>query len=157
MLTILSQNGTTIVDQIRQNLASTGTNATGKTSRSLRFEVIVNAGKQILRIIGRPFFNVVETGRRPTRLGANESEPNLVDQIKEWITAKGISGNAYAIAKSIHAKGTKLFQSGGRTDIVSSVINQTLVDSISKSILDKFAQEYLKNAVNIFTHGRTVN
>lgn len=156
VLAILSQNGTTIVDQIKQNLASTGTNATGKTSRSLRFEVTNAPDKQTLRIIGRPFFNVVETGRKDTPQFTKPSK-QFVDAIREWATAKGIPGAAYAIAKSIHAKGTKLFRSGGRTDIVSSVINQTLVDSISQSILDKFAKEYLKNAVNIFTHGRTVN
>lgn len=157
VLSILSQNGTTIVDQIKQNLASTGTNATGRTSASLRFEVIDNHDKQILRVIGKPYFTVVETGRKATPQYTNPSK-QFVDDIIQWVKARGIEEKAaYGIAKSIHAKGTKLFQSGGRTDIVSSVINQTLVDSISKSILDKFAQEYLKNAVNIFTHGRTVN
>lgn len=156
VLAILSQQGTSIVDQIRQNLSSTGTNATGKTSRSLRFEVTQTSEKQTLRVIGKPFFNVVETGRKATPQYTKPSQ-EFVNAIKEWAQAKGIPGAAYAIAKSIHAKGTKLFQSGGRTDIVSSVVNQTLIDKISQDVLDKFAAEYLKNAANIFTSGRTVN
>ena len=156
MLAILSQNGTSIVDQIRQNLASTGTNATGKTSRSLRFEVTQTTDKQVLRVIGKPFFNVVETGRKATPQYTKPSQ-EFVNAIKEWAQAKGIPGAAYAIAKSIHKKGTKLFQVGGRSDIVSNVINQTLIDKISKDVLDKFAAEYLKNAANIFTSGRNIN
>lgn len=157
ILPILQKEGNSIVEQIRRNLESTGTNATGRTSRSLRYEVRVEADSVTLKIIGRPFFKVVETGRKPTRSGASESEPNLVEQIKEWIAAKGIPGNAYAIAKSIHQKGTKLFQSGGRDDVYSNVVNEDLVARISQDVLDKFAQEYLKNAVNIFTNGSRVN
>jgi hypothetical protein len=137
-------------------MASTGTNATGKTSRSLRFEVTQTSDSQTLRIIGKPFFNVVETGRKATPQYTKPSQ-DFVNAIREWANAKGVPGAAYAIAKSIHKKGTKLFQQGGRTDIVSSVINPTLIESISKSVLDKFAAEYLKNAANIFSSGRTVN
>lgn len=156
VIAILQQHGNSTVEKIRQNLQSTGTNATGKTSRSLRFEVTTDINTTTLKIIGRPFFNVVETGRRDTPYFTKPSK-EFVASIQEWAKAKGVPGAAYAIAKSIHQKGTKLFQSGGRTDVYSNVVNQSLVDQISKDVLNKFSEEYLKNAVKIFSSGASVN
>jgi len=152
LLPILIGYGNSTVEQIKQNLSSTGTNATGKTSRSLRFIVTREADKDTLKIIGRPFFAVVETGRKAT---PQYTEPSreFVASIREWAEAKGVPGAAYAIAKSIHQKGTKLFQSGGRNDVYSNVVNEDLIDRISKDILSKYATEYLKNAVTILTSG----
>ena len=163
LTTILSQQGSSIVEQIRQNLASTGTNATGKTSRSLRFEVTTDDHTTTLRVIGKAFFNVVETGRKATPEYTKPSR-QFVAAIVEWLKAKttfrvdvergpSLQGLAYGIAKSIHAKGTKLHQSGGRQDIVSNVINETLVESISKEVLSQFTNEYLKNVVKITSSG----
>ncbi len=165
--TILSQHGNTIVEQIRQNLASTGTNATGRTSRSLRFEVTNDDHSTTLRIIGKSFFNIVETGRKATPEFTKPSK-QFVAAIVEWLKAKtsfrvdfergpSLQGLAYGIAKSIHQKGTKLNQSGGRTDIISNVINETLVESISKSVLDQFTNEYLKNVVKFASSGNNIN
>lgn len=155
LVSILSQTGTTVVDQIKQNLSSTGTNATGRTAASLRFEVINETDKQILRIIGKPYFQVVETGRKATPEYTNPSKQFVAD-ILEWVKARGIEEKAaYGIAKSIHQKGTKLFRSGGREDIFSNVITPTFVDELSKSILSQFTNEYLKNLVKI--NGTNVN
>ncbi len=157
VLTILSQTGTTVVDQIRQNLASTGTNATGRTSASLRFEVTDETDKQILRVIGKPYFNVVQTGRKATPEYGNPSK-DFVEAIKQWAKARGIEeGAAYGIAKSIHQKGTKLFRSGGREDIFSNVITDDFVNGISKSVLGQFTNEYLKNVVKITSSGNNFN
>lgn len=151
-LQILSQYGNSVVAQIQQNLASTGTNATSKTSRSLHFEVKDEGTTQTLTVLAKPYFMVVETGRKPTPQYTKPSE-QFVDSIKEWLKARGKSElSAYGIAKSIHKYGTKLYQDGGRTDIVSNVVNDNLVAQITKDILVKFADHYLKNAVNIVTN-----
>lgn len=154
MLDILSRYGDSIVNRIKQNLAATGTNATGKTSNSVTFFVETSPTKQALKILGRPYFFSVETGRKATPQYTQPSK-EFVASIQEWMNAKGIPGQAYGIAKSIHQKGTKLFQSGGRTDVVSNVVNQGLVDEISQSVLERYATEFLKNAVNIFSSANT--
>jgi len=148
LITILSKYGQSTVDQIRENLSSTGTNATGKTSRSLRYEVKKEGNKTTLKVLGKPYFAVVETGRRPTP----DYKPSrqFVDSIKEWMDAKGKQGSAYAIALAIHKRGTKLYRDGGRTDIISNVVNQNLVDKISAELLDKFADELLRNVVEVY-------
>ena len=144
IISILNAYGNSTVQAIRNNLASTGTNATGKTSQSLRFEVKNEGSKITLKIIGKPYLAVVETGRKDTPQYEKPSV-EFVASIQEWMNAKGKEGSAYAIAKSIHQHGTKLFQKGGRQDIISNVINQGLVNNISKDILNKFANDLLLN------------
>lgn len=153
IISILNQYGTSTVEQIRQNLASTGTNATGKTSKSLRYEVTNTGTKATLKVIGKPYFAVVETGRKPTPSFTKPSV-EFVDSIKEWLRARGKDEkSAYAIAKSIHKSGTALFRKGGRKDIISNVINQDLIDRISLDLLNKFAQQFLANTVKLFRDG----
>jgi len=136
-LTILSQYGNSIVAQIQQNLASTGTNATTKTSKSLHFEVKQNGFVSTLRVLGKPYFMVAETGRKPTPNCKPSKE--FVASIKERADTKGKGQFAYAIAQNIHKKGTELWQKGGRKAIVSNVVNEPLTEQITKDILAKFA------------------
>ena len=143
LLPILNTTGQSVVQQIQSNLAATGTNATGKTSRSLRFEVTTNGNIARLRILGRPYFMTVETGRKAT---PEYTKPSLdfVQQIREWLQAKGGNmGAAYAIARSIHKHGTKLWQKGGRKDITSNVINQSLYNRINSAVLNEFVKAYI--------------
>lgn len=149
LISILNGYGNNIVESIRNNLASTGTNATGKTSKSLRFEVKQEGNKVTLKIIGKPYLAVVETGRKATPQYTKPST-EFVASIKEWMDAKGKEGSAYAIAKNIHQHGTRLFQKGGRKDIISNVINQSLVTNISKDILNKFASQFITEIKTIY-------
>jgi len=150
LVSILNQYGNTSVEQIKRNLASTGTNATGRTAQSLRYTVTNEGDKLVLQIIGKPYIAVVETGRKPTPEYTKPSY-DFVNSIKEWLTAKGGDpSSAYAIAKNIHQHGTKLFQKGGRQDIISNVINQGLVNNISKDILNKFASQLVLNIKQVY-------
>jgi hypothetical protein len=150
LIAILNQHGRSVVDEILDNLSNTGTSASGKTANSLKYEVTTQGDKTTLRIIGKPFFAVVETGRKPTPEYVKPSR-QFVASIREWLKAKGgEEGAAYAIAKTIHQKGTKLYQEGGRTDIFSNVINDSLIDKISQDLLSKFAEEFLQNVVATF-------
>lgn len=144
-----------MVNSIRQNLQATGTNATGSTARSLRFEVKTEGAVQTLRVLGRPYFMTVETGRKPTP----DYKPSyeFVASIRQWMAAKGKEGNPYAVALNIHKKGTELYRKGGRQDIVSNVIGQDFIARITKDILAQFAQGYLNKTVSIFNNGRSVN
>lgn len=148
IISILNKAGETAVQRIRNNMASTGTNATGKSSQSLNFEVIQQGESVILRVLGREYFAVVETGRRPTPQYTKPSK-TFVDSIREWLVAKGKSeSSAYAIAKSIHQKGTKLFRQGGRSDIFTSE-EKPLIEQVSTELLDKYANLYLTEYTRI--------
>lgn len=143
LVKILSGFGQSAVGKIQQNLATTGTNASGKTSRSLRFEVINQGTTATLRIIGRPYFGTVETGRKATPQ-FDKPSANFVASIREWLSAKGGNqGAAYVIARSIHQKGTKLWREGGRTNIYSNV-RTSLAEEIPRAVLKEFINDYIR-------------
>ena len=83
LISILNNYGQFTVQQIQQNLSSTGTNATGKTSASLKYSVKNEGTKATLLITGRKYFATVETGRKAT---PNYDKPSkaFVQAIKEW-------------------------------------------------------------------------
>ena len=146
LIEILQPFGNSVVSQIQQNLSATGTDATGQTSRSLKYTVTQEGTNTIFQVTGRPYFMTVETGRRPTP--TYKPSRNFVASIQAWMTARGMQGPAYAIAQAIHKKGTALYRSGGRTDIVSNVINQSLYDQIANAVLKKFVNQYVTTIAN---------
>lgn len=117
--------------RIQQNLATTGTNASGKTSRSLEVVVDENSGT----LFGRQAFGTVETGRRAGRVPYGFTEI-----IYQWMQDKGVHAKsigrssqrsadrsmAYHIAKKIEREGSKLYREGGRVDIYSNVLPVTI-------------------------------
>lgn len=128
-----------IVADIRYNLDATGTNASGRTSDSLRVEMREDGGS----VTGRRYFQGVEIGRPGGRV-----PQNFRAIIRQWMRDKGISAvpipykrqpsenwqpkytpeergamaMAGAIAEKIRREGTRLFREGGRTDIYSNVL-----------------------------------
>ena len=115
--------------RIRERLEVTGTNASGKTSRSLR--VVTSDTEGVL--FGRKFFQGVETGRAGGRVPRKFREIIL-----QWMNDKGVhadDGNdgrmAYLIARKIARMGTSLYRRGGRNDIYSQEIPRT-TESINK-------------------------
>lgn len=143
-----------MVDEMRQNLASTGTNASGRTSQSLRV-VMTDTGGQIW---GRRYFRGTEQGR-----AGGKVPHNFQSIIRQWILDKGLtiqaiqykrkpSANwqpkytpeerglrqmASAIARTIEKSGTSLYRSGGRKDIFTNVIeeNKESIKKIAKEII----------------------
>lgn len=138
---ILATYGQSVVGQIRQNLSSTGTNATGKTSRSVTFHVERQGTAEVLVVQAKKYFMVVETGRKPTP-GVKPSR-DFVANIREWMAARGKQGSAYAIARSINEKGSSLYRKGGRKDVVSNVVTPSLFQRISEDVLKNFANAYI--------------
>ena len=145
-----------MVSEMRENLAKTKTNASGRTSASLRVVMTDNGGQ----IWGRRYFRGVEQGR------AGGNVPRNFDAIiRQWILDKGLTYSAIpykrkpsanwrpkytpeerglramasAIAHTIQKSGTSLYRSGGRKDIFTNVFydnKKVLLSSASKIITD---------------------
>ncbi len=117
----LDKLGSELVSSIRDKIKSSGAYATGKTSNSLRFE------SRPLRftLYGSNAFNFIEVGRGPGGMPP-------IDNIKEWIKAKGIvpsgngtiSGLAYGIAKKISKQGTDLYANNEVRDIYTNEVGE---------------------------------
>jgi hypothetical protein len=144
ILAILTQYGQSTTDQIKVDIPK----KTGKTAASVRFTVREEGSKAILSITGRPYFMAVQTGRKPTP--DKKPSSSFVQNIKDWLQVQGKEqGPAYAIARSINQKGTKLWQQGGNT-LISDIVSQSLIDKISQDVLTEFAKYYLVSTVKIF-------
>lgn len=125
---VLAKWAEDVIAGIRDNLESTGTNASGRTSASLRY-VVDNGG---LTIFGRPWFRGVEEGRGPGGIPYR-----FQDILYQWASDKGILSSfgdteakqrsaMYAVGQFIKNNGTQLYRNGGRDDIYSSVISEEM-------------------------------
>ncbi|WP_026462590.1 hypothetical protein [Adhaeribacter aquaticus] len=107
-------------------------NASGKTAESVRFEVSTEG----LKIYAAKHIFVVETGRK-----AGKFPP--ISVIRQWIDAKPIiprdkiskDSLAFLIARSIARKGTILHQLGGKSGILTNVINQERLSKLKNQLL----------------------
>lgn len=143
-----------MVAEMRENLAKTGTNASGRTSASLRVVMTENGGQ----IWGRRYFRGTEQGR-----AGGKVPHNFTSIIEQWIIDKGLTPSAIpykrqpsanwqpkytpeerglrqmasAIAHTIARSGTSLYRSGGRKDIFTNVIEE------NKNNLKKVAKEII--------------
>jgi len=144
-------------DRIAANIVSTKQNASGRTIQSL--EVIeTESGAQLW---GRSPFGTLETGRKPGKV-----PNNFRDIILQWMKDKGIKATAIpyirkpsdkwqpkytpqqrgdyslagAIAYKIQTEGTSNYKMGGRDDVYSNEIPNT-INSISQKLLGLFTTE----------------
>jgi len=137
---IVTNNGIELINNIRANLGSTGTNATLRTSQSLRIEVKNDGLKVNMKLFGRAFFNTVETGRRPTP--DKKPSKEFIENLKPWMAARGIDEKqVWAIATKINKQGTKLWKAGGREDILQPAVD-TFVNNVSQQLLDSAADNF---------------
>lgn len=148
VLKILNDQTNNYIHKVQQNLASTGTNATGETSKSLRYEITEEGSKIIIEVFGKKYFAVVETGRKPTP--DKKPSRDMIDNITKWVAARGKPENAiWAIAVSINKKGTELYRKGGRTDIFTDD-KKTYVDTIFEEVTKDVADDLFSHAILSF-------
>ena len=141
IIDIVRNQGIQLTNDIRANMGALGINKTLKTANSLRIETKQEGSKVRMTLFGRPFFNTVRTGRRPTP--DKKPSRDMITNITEWVEARGIDEKAvWAIATNIQKKGTKLWQEGGRTDIVEPAIDD-FVNNVSQDLLDAKADDLI--------------
>lgn len=137
--TIIQEELSRLMRKVIDNHVNAGQMASGRTAKSLRVEVVGDEG----RLVGKSFFGVLETGRRPGRVPRN-----FASIIRKWMDDKRIQaepipyktdrphkynsaqerGNwmmAHAIAHTIARRGTLQFRLGAMDDIYSKEIVET--------------------------------
>ncbi len=137
---LLAENGLQLVRDIQFNMSFAGQNATGETAQSLTIEVQKEGTKVKMQLLGKEFFMVVQTGRRPTP----DKKPSrkMIDNISKWVNARGMDESAvWGIATNIQQKGTKLWQEGGRTDIVDPAVTD-FINNTGEAILENEAERF---------------
>jgi hypothetical protein len=109
-------------------------------------------------ITASPYIRTLIDGRGPTSMNAVKGNPTLQQIIRRWIDEKGItprvdkSGRlptkdqlSWAISKSIHINGDRLYQRGGGNNIYDSIITPQRVDNL----LSLLAEQYYTVIKNI--------
>lgn len=144
---IFERNATSLIGEIRANLAYTGANATGKTRDSLEF----TASDNQLQIKGDKSYDFVETGRR-----AGKMPP--MQPILEWATARGLiqtesQGRSlvYLIRRSIAERGTVTVSQSKPRDIWTKIVDESTIDSIIDQIQGKALENLLDEFNIVFT------
>jgi hypothetical protein len=133
--------------------------ASGRTARRLR-EVVTSFSAVLY---GPDYIQQLEDGRGPTR-NNTPSKPTLREAIEEWLQYAGISPRrgqtrrslAYAIANSIHRKGTKLYQRGGRSGVLSETITERSLNNLLQELTDIQAVEVSSQVVEAFKKNLTI-
>lgn len=141
---IFSEELGRLKDRIAANIMTTGSNASGKTIKSMEVEVVRDGGSWRGTLYGRAFFGTLETGASAWRNKDVYKRPPrwFAEIIQEWIKAKGLTLNAYAVAYKIMHHGTSLKRAGGRSDVYSNEIPATL-----ERLADRLATLYVDEAV----------
>jgi hypothetical protein len=121
---ILELGGDVFKSEISKQFDKYNLNATGKTLNSI--DPIVSGN--LLTVQGSDYIQVLQDGRRPT---SNNGNGELLAAIKEWIAAKGLSLNPYAVTKKIHKEGTRLYRGDDPrfkkpTDVLSEPSKKTI-------------------------------
>lgn len=120
--------------RITENMGKADQIVTGKTRDSMQVSVQGNAGV----LTGRQAFAALETGSRPWSRPPKRVPKFFADLIGEWIDAKGLDLNQWAVAHTIIHKGSKLYREGGRADVYSPELQKT-IDRIGERIIDQYA------------------
>ena len=110
--------------------------ASGRTIASMKVQVTEDGGV----LWGRSPFGTLETGRKPGKVPAG-----FWKIIRQWMDDKGIQVQkpdsfAYLVARKIANEGTQLFRNGGRDDIYSPEVKDT-VERVSQGIGILFGSE----------------
>jgi hypothetical protein len=122
--------------RIIENHRRAGQVASGRTIASLKVEITEDGGV----LWGRSPFGTLETGRKPGKVPAG-----FWKIIRQWMDDKGIQVEkpdsfAYLVARKIANEGTQLFRNGGRSDIYSPEVKDT-VERVSDGIGILFGSE----------------
>lgn len=139
-----------LADALVNEIKTITPKATGKTADSVASHVYEGG----FMIDGNASIVTLITGRKPTGAGATKGNPTLQESILEWMDARGIQGEvdkkgkfrsqesiSWAIANSIHRKGTILYQSGARSNIFDNILNPQRIDTLVNSLGLGFTQE----------------
>ena len=164
---ILQQFIDGVLAQIGENMKQQGSYVSGKTFSLLTAEV--DAAKNTARIIDNSdgtYFKTLIYGRGPTKGGGGNGGVGFLQQIKNWIAAKGITPYpdskgrtptpdqlAFLIYRSINQKGTWLY-SGNRNMTFGGATNPTELllhgirpereDAFKTAFQTKYAQDLTK-------------
>lgn len=137
---ILDDWANEVIADIRQVLIDKDINATGKLSKSLRPDVREN--ELIIWAVEHAIWT--DRGRGPTN---KDEGGKLLKAIAEWIDARNLQLNKYAVTAKIHKEGTKAFREGKHREVFdNATFWQPRIEKLKISM-----QKYYISKINSIT------
>ncbi|WP_129714659.1 hypothetical protein [Pedobacter sp. SYP-B3415] len=126
-----------LADNIRNESIAQGRVATGRTIDSIQTLITTSIGAQL-----RADANIIRTeyGTSPKE-AQEQSYSSLVDALIEWMAAKGLRLNPYALAHSLRKRGSRLYQQGGQSGVLSNFIREDNINDFSEKLATKYLRE----------------
>ena len=140
---LLNSEGLKAVEKYRQSFIDGDRVATGKTNKSVNFEVKKEGNQTItLTVFGRKDINDLEEGVSPEEYASNPASFSDLDQ---WISARGLNRTAESIDEGLRRNGwvSGNGPKGGTPNIITTPTNEILksisdkVTAISKELVSK--------------------
>jgi hypothetical protein len=111
-----------------------------------------------MTIYASPYIRTLIDGRGPTRSGAKRGSQSLQQILLSWIERHSIKAKpmpsgkiptpeqlSFMMARSIHRRGTLLYQRGGGNNIFDTIITNDRIENL----LNLFGQKYLTEIKSI--------
>jgi hypothetical protein len=122
------------------SMQAKGKYATGQTAQ----QIIIEGDANNYQLNLPAYIQALETGRSPTGKNAIPGSPPMIDQLKQWCEAKGISDKAaWAIKKSIDKKGYR-----GTPGIISEPLSDANINLRLNQAADPMADALVQQIVN---------
>lgn len=145
----IEQTAQMIVDRLRKSYYEKDLVATGATVNSIRYEVDLKKG--YFAILGASWIQFTETGRAPLR---NNQPSDFLQRLEAWRRAKNVQIPAKTLQYMINKRGTLLWQgkdkrfSGNQSNVITDVINESLITEITKAITEAVFKDYYTEIKN---------
>ena len=129
---LLNSEGLKAVEKYRQSFIDGDRVATGKTNKSVNYEVKKEGNQSFtLTVYGRKDISDLEDGVSPDEYASN---PASFSDLEQWVSARGLNRTAESIDEGLRKNGwvSGNGPKGGTPNIITTPTNQIL-----KSITDK--------------------
>jgi hypothetical protein len=129
---LLNSEGLRAVEKYRQSFIDGDRVATGKTNKSVNYEVKKEGNQSFtLTVYGRKDISDLEDGVSPDEYASN---PASFSDLEQWVSARGLNRTAESIDEGLRRNGwvSGNGPKGGTPNIITTPTNQIL-----KSITDK--------------------
>jgi hypothetical protein len=161
---ILEQFGQDVVSDVFAKYISSGSRASGNFGKNM---VVESTDTSVVVSDNTGYGRFIDRGRAPSQGSAQGNVPLRV-RILQWMKDKGIQGTPYTradgtqqdqqkadeslafiFARAIHERGTIAYREGG-TGVISDVITQQRVTSLTEVFGVRFQQRALSDVVKAF-------
>lgn len=102
---VMQQIAQRVRDDAARRIVAQGQSATGRTAARIRPEAL----EDVARVFGPEHLGALETGVSPSSKYTRPGKAYVAD-IAQWMAARRLTGSAYALARSILLRGTRLYR-----------------------------------------------